>query len=242
MRQLYLILFLLCITKCISQNIFKAQIVSENPSGINIINISNYQTSISNGDGIFTIKAKPSDTLQITSNKINGLQIILKAYHFSTQIFKFYTTPKIQELEEVIIKKDYSINAFSLGIIPEKLVTYSPAERRLKAKTKIDSRVGFNDSFNESLLLNAVSSKNSNEINNLLLERKEHLLEKLSATFTDDFYVNNLKIPEIHIKGFQYYIIENPKFVQHFNSKNTIMTKFLLHDLAIKYNHLLKNE
>ena len=242
MKHYLLILVLLFSCHCFSQSIFTGKLLSNSPNEINIINISNYQTSISNNEGVFKITAKPSDTLLITSDKINGLQIIVKDYHFKEAIVNIKTTQKIHELEEVIIKRDNTITALSLGIISEKMVPYSPAERRLKTKTKIDSRIGFNDQFNNNLLSKSVSSKNSDLINNLIIERKEALLEKISANFETDYFTNKLKIAETHVKGFQYFVVEDINFVKAFNAKNKIATQFCLQDLAIKYNKILKNE
>ena len=242
MKHYLLILVLLFSCHCFSQSIFTGKLLFNSPSEINIINISNYQTSISNNEGVFKITAKPSDTLLITSDKINGLQIIVKDDHFKEAIVNIKTTQKIHELEEVIIKRDNAITALSLGIISEKMVTYSPAERRLKATTNIDSRVGFNSQFNNDLLLKKVSSDNSDLINNLIIERKEALLEKISTNFNPDFFINKLKIAEINVKGFQYFLVEDTTFVRVFNAKNALATQFCLHDLAIKYNKILKNE
>ncbi len=242
MKQIILFFTMLFFTKSIGQNTFNGKLIAENAGGINIINISNYQTSISNNEGLFSIKAKPNDTLQITSNKTKGIQIILKEAFFKETVFNIKTIAKIEELEEVTIKKDKTISAFSLGIIPKKLVTYSPAERRLKAKTKIDSRIGFNDNFNESLKNKNVFSNNSTLVNNLIIERKENLLERISVTYSDEFFINTLKIPSLHIKGFQFYLVENQRFVDNFNAKNSTVITFLLHDLAINYNKRLQNE
>jgi len=48
-----------------------------------------------------------------------------------------------------------------------------------------------------------------------------------------------LKIPVDYIKGFQYYCIEDERFVAVLKSKNKIMTEFLMGELAVKYNELI---
>ena len=87
-----------------------------------------------------------------------------------------------------------------------------------------------------------VFSNNSTLVNNLIIERKENLLERISVTYSDEFFINTLKIPSLHIKGFQFYLVENQRFVDNFNAKNSTVITFLLHDLAINYNKRLQNE
>lgn len=242
MKLKLLLLLFFIFTKVISQTTFNGKLIAENAAGISVLNISNFESRTTNNEGEFSIAAKPTDTLLITSDKIYGIQLVLNKSHFQENIHTIKTRVKARELEEVVIKIDNSITALSTGIIQKKMVTYSPAERRLKAKDGIDSRVGFNDEFNSQLNTLQISSNNSDLVNNLLIERKEQLLMKLAAAFNDNFYTKTLKIPSDNIKGFQYYLIENSKFVQCFNSKNKIMLNFLLCDLAMKYTNILKNE
>jgi hypothetical protein len=60
--------------------------------------------------------------------------------------------------------------------------------------------------------------------------------------FEVNHFVNNLKIPIEYVKGFQYYIVENERFVSVLKSKNKTMTDFLMVQLAVKYNEIIACE
>ena len=74
------------------------------------------------------------------------------------------------------------------------------------------------------------------------VEQKEISLGQIENMFDKEFFVNNLKIPQEYVKGFQYYIIENTSFVTILKAKNKSMTRFLIGELALKYNEIICDE
>lgn len=76
----------------------------------------------------------------------------------------------------------------------------------------------------------------------VVVERKEKLLLKLDGLYEDHFYIETLKMPEIYIKGFQYYIIEDPDFVRALEAKNKTLILFYIKKLALNYSEIISNE
>jgi hypothetical protein len=68
------------------------------------------------------------------------------------------------------------------------------------------------------------------------------MLEKISRLYEDSYFIDKLKIPQINIKGFQYYIIEDKEFVEALNSKNKTLATFLMGQLAVDYLELLNQK
>jgi hypothetical protein len=74
------------------------------------------------------------------------------------------------------------------------------------------------------------------------IEKKESYLRQLENLFTADYFVSKLKIPAEYVKGFEYYSIENERFVTVLKSKNVTMTTFLIGELATKYKEIIAGE
>ena len=49
-------------------------------------------------------------------------------------------------------------------------------------------------------------------------------------------------LAEEHVKGFQFYLVENPSFVTALKAKNKTMATFLMGELAVKYKELIAQE
>ena len=52
------------------------------------------------------------------------------------------------------------------------------------------------------------------------IEKKELLLRKLNDWNDNDFYANQLKIPEDFVDGFKYYIIYDDELMSYLQSNN----------------------
>ena len=76
----------------------------------------------------------------------------------------------------------------------------------------------------------------------MIVESKEMLLEQIENKYEKEYFITKLKIPEEYVKGFQFYLVENNRFVTTMNSKNNTMTIFLMGELAAKYLEIIASE
>lgn len=210
--------------------------------GIYVINLKTEKSTITNEGGYFLIHAAVGDTLMLSSVQFKGVRIALSEDDFCKELFFVKLTPLITQLKEVMIYQYKNINAVALGIIPKGQKSYTPAERRLKAATGFDARIGLNTSLSIDPLFNLLSGRTAELLKNVQVERKEYLLKRIGDMFDNDFYINKLKIPEEYIKGFQYYIVENTSFVSTLTANNKAMATFLMGELALKYIDIIANE
>jgi len=192
--------------------------------------------------GYFSIAVTVGDTLMLSSTQFKGVRLTMTQADLDKDLFFVKMQPTMTQLAEVVVYQFKNINAVDLGIIPKGQKTYTVAERRLRTATGLDSRIGLNTSLSIDPLLNLFSGRTAELLKNIEVERKEILLEKIKYTFDDDYFVGKLKIPSEYVKGFQYYIVENNRFVQMINSKNKEMTAFLMGELATKYLQLIRSE
>ena len=120
---------------------------------------------------------------------------------------------------------------------------YTPAERRLRTAGEFHwyspllIPLG---GMSVDGLLNAITGRTSQLKKELVVERKEFLLVKINNLFQENHFTEVLKIPVEYVKGFQFYIVEDEKFVAALNDKNKTMATFLMGELAVKYLEIIK--
>jgi hypothetical protein len=119
-----------------------------------------------------------------------------------------------------------------LGIINYTPKTYTPAERRLYT-----AQSGILDP-----LLNWISGRTKGLKQELEVEKKEGYLVLLNDMFDNNYFHETLKIPELYIEGFKYYIVEEAGVVSPLLTNNKEQTSFILTKLAIEFNEFLKDE
>ncbi len=235
MRRFHLLFFLLLCQITFGQTsgekILHGKIVvaSGTIEGVNIINLVNEKSTISDSNGEFYILAKAEDLLVFSSVNLEYHRKIIEEEDLKADIIIIKMAAKITELKEVIVNKHPEINAVSLGISPKGIKKFTPAERRLFTATSTPG----------DALLNMISGRTEMLKKEIEVEKKYNLLAKIDALFEEEYYINTLKIPADYVKGFQFYCIEDEKLATALRSKNKTMTMFLIVPLAEKFNDLI---
>jgi hypothetical protein len=67
-------------------------------------------------------------------------------------------------------------------------------------------------------------------------------MTKIENQFETNYFTEKLKIPEENVKGFLFYIVEDPKLMELINAKDKEMSKFRMSELATNYLALIKPE
>lgn len=91
-------------------------------------------------------------------------------------------------------------------------------------------------------LLSMFSGRTAMLKKELIVEKKEQHIRQLENIFTEFHFINKLNIPEIHVKGFVYYAVENTSFTWVLDTNNRISIEFLLAELAEKYLKIISSE
>lgn len=192
---------------------------------ISVFNHSNKMIAVTDKDGCFSILAKEKDVLEFSGIDYKSIQKYVYKHEYNSGGMEVNLTFKAVELDEVVINKYASITAESLGVIPYGQVKFTPQERRL-----------YSNSGGIQGFFSSLSGEKDILKMNVEVEKKELLLKKLEYLFGDKYYIKTLKIPEELIKGFQYYCVENPEFVESLKVKNKTKSMFLMANLASVYN------
>lgn len=211
--------------------------------GIYLINLKSKETTLTEHGGYFSIKASVGDTLVFSSVQFKAVKVAVKETDFNKELFFVKMDPIVRFLDEVRFNEYKNINAVSLGIISPFTKHYTPAERKLyTANGGGSNQFGLNTVVSTDALINAISGRTAMLKKEVEVEKKETLMDKVEGWFERKYFVQTLKIPEDYVKGFEYYIVEDAKFAEAMKSKNKTMATFIMNDLAVKYNQLLKDK
>ncbi|MFD2909945.1 hypothetical protein ACFSX9_14515 [Flavobacterium ardleyense] len=224
---LFFFLLLPLILFCQKDTIISGKVVSQsiNLEGIHVLNISKKTGEITGDRGYFKIKAQVNDTLQFSAVHLEATRYVIKESDFKTELIFVEMKSLTTHLKEVTLTEYKNINAFSLGIIPASTKSYTPAERRLKS-----SKSGFIEP-----VLNLISGRTNTLKNDVGIEKKEFLQIKTSNYFERIYFTQTLHIPEEHVDGFLFYVVENENYARAMKDKNKTMATFLLSGLAVEY-------
>lgn len=202
-------------------------------AGINVLNTTNEKSTVTDSYGLFSLFVKEGDVLVFSAVNLVTLHRRISAVDLKANLISIQMVPKRIELQEVVIDKNSQITAESQGIIPYGQKKYSPAERKLYTATSGGGIDG---------LLNTISGRKAMLKKEIEVSKKELSLERIDAVFKEEYYIKTLKISKEHIRGFQYYCIEDAGFVEALKSKNKTLITFLIIGLAEKYNQIIIDE
>lgn len=198
--------------------------------GINVVNLVNEKSTVTDKNGAFSILAKADDFLVFSAVNLEYHRRLIEPEDFSKEVIIIRMIPKTTQLKEVVINEFSEINAEALGIIPKGQKKYTPAERKM-----FTAQSGPVD-----IVANLISGRKNMLKKELEVEKREILLSKVESLYGDEYYIETLKIPEDYIKGFQYYAIENKDFVSALHAKNKTLLLFLSSKLAVAYKSTLQ--
>ena len=203
-----------------------------------VTNLRSESNTVTDENGNFSMFVKVGDTLQFSGLQVITKKAVIDENEITKKLFVITLQAKVIPLDEVEVKTYPNINAVSLGILENPAKKYTPAERKLKAATEADGKIGFGGSVGLDPLLNWMSGRTTMLKKELTIERKEKLLEKIENLFPVEYFTDNLKIPKENVRGFWYYAVEDSKLTETLNAKNKIMARFIFSDLATKYLEL----
>lgn len=210
----------------ISKKVLSGKVVSEavNLDGIYVINLNTDQATTTANEGFFNINVSVGDTLMFAALPIKGLKRVITEADYNQKLVLIKLEPMVHRLNEVVIKQYKHINAVDLGIVAPTIKKYTPAERRLRTANGDGIEGNTDGSSGASVgldpLFNWMSGRTALLKKELEVERKETLLQRIENQFGISYCIDKLKIPAEYVKGFWYYIVDEPKFVAAMKTKN----------------------
>jgi hypothetical protein len=232
----------------ILRKMIKGKIMADvnNLESIYIVNLQSENGTMTQNGGYFSIPVKVGDTIMMSSIQFKGKKITITENDLSKELVFIQMQPLMIALDEVKVFQYKNINAVALGIIPKGQKTYTPAERKFNTATNTYFTPNLSGTAGASLIIDPVfnwlSGRTAMLKKEMIVESKEMLLKQLENNYEKEYFITKLKIPEEYVKGFQFYLVENNRFVTTMNSKNKTMTLFLMGELATKYLEIIASE
>ncbi len=230
------------------RKMMKGKIMADvnNLESIYVVNLQSENGTMTQNGGYFSIPVKVGDTLMLSSIQFKGKKITITENDLSKEFVFIKMQPLMIALAEVKVFQYKKINAVALGIIPKGQKTYTPAERKYNTATNTYLNLNLDGTAGASLIIDPVfnwlSGRTAMLKKEMIVESKEMLLKQLENNYEKEYFITKLKIPEEYVKGFQFYLVENNRFVTTMNSKNKTMTLFLMGELATKYLEIIASE
>lgn len=213
--------------------------------GIYIVNLKTERATLAERGGYFSITASVGDTLMFSAVQFKGLKVVLKESDFEKELLFVKLETLVRSLDEVRINEYKNINAVSLGIISPNTKHYTPAERKLRTAEELHwyspllIPLG---GMSVDGMINSISGRTAMLKKELVVEKKETLMKKISDYYDEKYFTETLKIPQDYVKGFLFFIVEDQKFVEAVNSKNKTMATFIMNELAVNYIALIQEK
>lgn len=210
-----------------------------------ILNLENGITAFTGEQGEFSMEVKPGTVVHFSGQNIQSFRkrICSDDFEFSKIHIKLESESIL--LQEVAVTRDSKFTAEKLGIIPFGQKKYSVAERRLKTAGdfKTIHLLGLlGGSLPLDPIINKISGKTRRLKNELQIEKKQFLIQKLKAQFPDEFYLDKLNIHQEQLNEFQYFCIENSNFSKLLQVNNRNENELMLVQLAANYNQKVAYE
>jgi hypothetical protein len=91
-----------------NEKILHGKIVADSASvaGIDVVNLGNEKVTVTNNKGEFSVLAKADDILVFSSMTLEMKRMLVDEDDLKSETITIYMTPKINELNEVIVKKN----------------------------------------------------------------------------------------------------------------------------------------
>lgn len=237
-----LFIALLYLNSIFSQVLISGKINNGKPvlADIEVINISNEKTTKTDDFGNFYIEASEDDLLIFQSLAYTYWRYSISKNDIINKNIAIILEPKINELDEVILKQFPNINAQNLGIINYSPKKITPVESKLNHSADLSPQVGLftgegGIAFNFDAIINKLNGNKKMWKKELQIEKKEKTLTFLNENYDDRYFINQLKIKENHISSFKYFVIEDLRFLEALQ-KGNLFISFCLSQLATEFN------
>lgn len=256
MKNSPFILLLLSFTISVSaqskRRVFNGKIVSDSLSvdKIHIINKNTLKGTYTNTYGDFAIPAKIDDTIVFSAVQFEPYKRIISEADFQQLQLIIKLKPKINQLDEVIVKSISITKGLSLPNADKKPL--DRVENRLNAHNKssapivalatiLNQRGGIDNLY----YLLSGKRKRDRKLNKLMLKdtianEKTKTIQEIRLHFKDDFFISIIGIPKQKIDDFIYYCLKDD-IIKLYNENRFLELTEIFFKESTPYLELIKN-
>jgi len=184
---------------------------SKDLKGIYVSNINTGDALVTEYGGYFSIKAQENDTLMFSGPLFIGYRYVLDDIDLKRDIILIPLEPNDlnRQLDEIVIRH---ISSASLGLVPENVRRYTPAERRLYTATSGSGIIPV------SAIVNWISGRTAMLKKALKYEKQEMRKDKFLNTMDEFVLIKDYSIPKDYVTGFAYYVADDDLMSGYLNA------------------------
>lgn len=183
------------------------------PSGIRVENLRSYAKTLTNLDGHYSIPVIIGDTLQFTSSYVVPRNIVISKSLYDKGVLQAHLDIETIELGEAVIgklDKNLSSNIRIRRDLKGDIYNQIGLDQRLRdLEPKKDiSKFKATDVMNPVRMIGHLNGYYKKQRKVQLFERKQNLLNEVINYFPDEFFIEELKIPDYKVHEFLEYADE----------------------------------
>lgn len=184
---------------------------SKDLKGIYVSNMNTGDALLTEQGGYFSIQAQENDTLMFSGPLFIGYRYVLDDIDFKRDIILIPLEPNDlnRQLNEIVITH---ISSASLGIVPENVRRYTPAERRLYTATSGSGIIPV------SAIVNWISGRTAMLKKALKYEKQEMRKDKFLNIMDEYVLIKDYSIPKDYVVGFAYFASDDDLMSSLLNS------------------------
>ena len=224
---------------------FKIEANFSNIGEIYVTNTNTNSKTIVNKDGFFEIVVLENHVLVFSGEKINKRTITIKVDFLKQEFVSINVYSKTKVLDEVVIKNEPKLNTVNLGVVSKDIKSYTPAERKLRTAGKFKwyspLLIPFGGMSVDGII-NQISGRTKMLKKELLVEKQEQNQKKLLNFFTENYFLETLKIPQKDLTGFLIFSVQDQYIINGIAKKSINDLRFRLIELAVMYKSNIVSE
>ncbi|XLS28346.1 hypothetical protein ACJD0Z_14200 [Flavobacteriaceae bacterium M23B6Z8] len=217
-------------------------------ASIHVLNRSLGRFTITDQNGIFSIRARKNDTLVFSSVQFQRESIVVTAAIYEKGYMEVRLAYQVNELDEVTLRphnlsgdltkdlnqvdQDKIVTGVSLGLPNQYVKSRTQTERRIYEAKTGGGIIPLNP------ILNAISGRTKRLKQQLKLERQSARNLVVMNNYERRIYSETFKIPDEYIEGFIIYCAQDPDFEKVRQRSDLLAMLEYLQEKSDEYNAL----
>ena len=215
-KIVYLLIFFICNFSFAQTKLITGAVIIDqaddytSPSNVRIDNLRSFAKTVTNIDGYYSIPVMVGDTIQFSSSYLVPRKIVISQNLFDKGVLQAHLEVETIELGEALIgglDKNLRNNLHYRRDIKGEIYNQIGLDQRLRdLEPKKDiSKFRATDVMNPVRLIGHMNGYYKKQRKIQLFERNQSILNEVINYFPDEFFINDLKIPDYKVHEFLQY-------------------------------------
>lgn len=209
--------------------------------GVKVENLRSYAKTVTNYDGYFSIPAIIGDTIQFSSSYLVPRKIVVSDNIYKRGVLQVHLDIETIQLAERIIgkglDKDFKSNIGYKRDLKGEIYNQIGLDQRLRdlQPTKDISKFKATDVLSPVRIIGHINGYYKKQRNIKEFERRQNILNEIINYFPDEYFIDQLKIPEYKVHEFLEYADKQSNIRNRVLNRQFELIEIELEPIAEKY-------